>query len=138
MKTITGLSSPWGVAVCNNGDIVVAENEAHCITILNKQGKKVKSFGTKGTKIDFCYPRGVAVTKEGHILVIDETRLHKLSLDGDYIQSISRKIEKASQQFFSITEGIAVHPTTLQIFIADCGNDRIQVFNNDLSYSYHN
>ena len=136
VKTITGLSSPWGVAVCNNGDIVVAENEAHCITILNKQGKKVKSFGTKGTKIDFCYPRGVAVTKEGHILVIDETRLHKLSLDGDYIQSISRKIEKASQQFFSITEGIAVHPTTLQIFIADCGNDRIQVFNNDLSYSY--
>ena len=31
--------------------------------------------------------------------------------------------------------GIAVHPTTGQIFVADGGNNRIQVFNNDLTYS---
>ena len=46
---ISGLNRPCGIAVCNNGDIVVVENTAHCITILNKKGKKLKSFGTKGT-----------------------------------------------------------------------------------------
>ena len=50
VNIITGLNRPEGVAVCDNGDIVVAENGAHCITILNRNGEKVRSFGTRGNK----------------------------------------------------------------------------------------
>ncbi len=32
--------------------------------------------------------------------------------------------------------GITVHPNTGQIFVADCDNSRIQVFNNDLTFSH--
>ena len=63
--------------------IVVAKCEAHRITILNKAGKKVRSFGTKGTKEgQFAHPRGVAITNDGHILVTDNHRLQKLTTDG--------------------------------------------------------
>ena len=60
MKTIARIKGPWGIAVCDNGDIVVAECGAHCVTIVNKEGKKVRSFGTKGAlKGCLNYPHGV-------------------------------------------------------------------------------
>ena len=47
------LINQWGgIAVCDNGDIVVTEWNTHYITILNKNGEKMKSFGTEGTKED--------------------------------------------------------------------------------------
>ena len=82
--------STWGIAVCDNGDIVVAESKS--ITIVNKEGKKarsfqsVRSFGTK--EIQFTRPRGVAITNDKHILVTDEHRLQKLTFDGDCVQSV--------------------------------------------------
>ena len=89
MKTITGLKMPYGIAVCDNGDIVVAEWTAHCVTIVNKEGKKVRSFGTRGTKEgQFTYPRGVAITNDEHLLVTDEHRLQKLTFDGVCVQSV--------------------------------------------------
>ena len=42
LKTVTGLRGPWGVTVCDNGDIVLAEWSAHCVSIINKKGKKIE------------------------------------------------------------------------------------------------
>ena len=72
-KIITGLNEPRGVAVCANGDIVAAEYWAHCITIFNKEGRKVRSFGTRGTNEgQLTKPCGVVITNDKHILVTDE------------------------------------------------------------------
>ena len=68
VRTITDLNSPWGIAVCDNGDIVVTEYYDGRVSIVNKEGKKVTSFGTIGTKEgQFLYPRGVAISNDGHI-----------------------------------------------------------------------
>ena len=73
VKTITGLNRPFGIAVNDNGDIVVSEYGAPCVTIVNKEGKKVRSFGTRGTKEGhFAYPHGLAISNDGHVLVTDE------------------------------------------------------------------
>ena len=71
VNVITGLNTPRGKAICDNGDIVVAEYSANCITVLKSEGSKVKSFGTE----KLSWPRGVAVSTDGHILVTDEHRL---------------------------------------------------------------
>ena len=132
INTITGLNRPWGIAVSDNGDMVVAENEAHLITILNKKGKK----GTKGTKKgQFTRPRGVAITNDGHILVTDDHRLQKLTTDGVCVKSVGSSKSGSGRLQFNTPAGITVHPTTRQIFVADCNNNRIQVFNNDLTFS---
>ena len=134
MKTITG---PCGIAVCDNGDIVVAECLGHCVTIVNKEGKKVRSFGRRGTKEGkFTNPYGVAITNDQHILVTDNHRLQKLAFDGVCVQSVGSSESGSGQLQFYSPKGIAVHPTTGQIFVADSGNNRIQVFNSDLTHSH--
>ena len=97
VNIISGFDRPLGVVVSKNEDIVVAEWGADCITILNKDGKKVKSFGTKGTKEgQFTYPRGVAISHDGYILVTDDHRLQKLTFEGDCVKSVgSSKINQS-------------------------------------------
>ena len=62
VMTITGLSCPWGVVVNNKGEIIIAENEAHCISVYSQAGEKLRSFGSHGSgKGQFSEPRGVTV-----------------------------------------------------------------------------
>ena len=137
VNIIPGLNRPFGVVITKNEEIVVAENGAHCITILNKEGKKVKSFGTRGTKeVQFTHPCGVAISHDGHILVTDNHRLQKLTFEGDCVKSVGSSKTGNGPLQFSYPVGITVHPTTGQIFIADSDNHRIQVLNKDLTYSH--
>ena len=137
VNIISGLNRPWGVVITKNDEIVVAECGAHCITILNKEGKKVKSFGTEGTKEgQFTFPRGVAISHDGHILVTDEHRLQKLTFEGDCVKSVGSSQTGNGPLQFNTPRCITVHPTTGQIFIADRWNHRIQVLNKDLTYSH--
>ena len=131
VKIITGLNAPQSLAVCDNGDIVAAETGAHCVTILNKNGQKIKQFGKK----QFMSPHGVAISIDGQILVTDEHRLQKLSTDGVCVKSIGKGTSGSGRLQFNNPRGIAVHHTTGQIFVADAGNNRIQVFNNNFTFS---
>ena len=136
-KTIGGVNMPWGIAVCDNENIVVSEWNAHCITTINKKGKRVRSFGTEGMKEgQFTNPQGVAITNDGHVLVTDKHRLQKLPFDGENVQfNVSGK-DKGGQLQFYHPMGVVVHPTTGHIFVANCHNNRIQVFNSDLTSAY--
>ena len=137
VNIISGLDNPWGVLITKNEEIVVAENGANRITILNKEGKKVKSFETVGTKEgQFTNPRGVAISHNGRILVIDNHRLQKLTFEGDCVKSVGSSETRNGPLQFNTPVGITVHPTTGQIFIADTCNHRIQVLDKDLTYSH--
>ena len=136
VMTIKWLNGPVGIAVCANGDIVVAEYTGNCITIFNKKGKKIRSI--KRTILgEFNCPQGVAISNDGHILVTDNHRLQKLTTDGVCVQSVGSSNHGNGSLEFNCSIGIAVHPTTGEIFVADYGNNRIQVFNGaDLSFSH--
>ena len=131
------LNRPRGVAVRDNGDIVVAEYGADCITTIDKKGELMKRFGTYGSKErDFTCPHGVAITNDGHILVTNNHRLLKLTTNGACVKSVGSNTRGSGRLQFDYPKGITVHPTTGQIFVADRYNNRIQVFNNDLTYSH--
>ena len=137
VKIVSGINLPWGVAVDKKEQLIVAENGSHCITVYNKEGKKVRSFGSYGTKEgQFTCPCGVAVTNDGHILVTDEHRLQKLTQEGRCVMSVGSSEEGSEPLQFDIPKGIFVHPTTGQIFVADEYNHRIQVINGDFTYSH--
>ena len=137
VKTILGLKWPWGIAISVNGDFVVAEHGAHSVTIVNKEGKKVRSFGIRGTNEGrFIYPRGVDISNDGHLLVTDNHRLWKMKFDGVCVHTVGTNKSGSGQLQFNYPRGIKVHPTIGQIFVADSWNNRIQVFNNDLTFSH--
>ena len=136
VRTITELKRPWGVAVSDDGHVIVTENSGNCVTILDNEGKKVKSLGGKGGSgnVQFSYPRGVAITPDNFIFVSDDHRIQKISMDGDCIASVGE--EGSGPLQFNVPDGIAISPITGQVYIADWDNHRIQVLNPDLTFSH--
>ena len=128
MKIVAWFNGPWGVAVDKKEQLIVAECSNHCIIVYDKEGKKVRSFGSLGTKEgQFTCPRGVAVTNDGHILVTDEHRLQKLTPEGHCVISVGSSERGSGPLQFNTPIGISVHSTTGQIFVADHDNHHIQV-----------
>ena len=136
VRTITGFKGPCGVAVTDDNHVIVTENTGHCVTILDRKGKKLKSLGGKGGSgnVKFSFPRGVAITPEKFILVSDNDRIQKISMDGYLIASVGERGSGPLQ--FNNPYGIAISPITGHVYIADRDNHRIQVLNPDLTFSH--
>ena len=136
VRTITELNNPLGVAVSDDGHVIVTEWNGNCVTILDNEGKKVKSLGGKGGSgnVKFSSPCGVAITPDNFILVSDDHRIQKISMDGDCIASVGEYGSGRLQ--FNTPSGIAISPITGQVYIADWFNHRIQVLNPDLTFSH--
>ena len=134
--SITELNDPCGVAVSDDGHVIVTERNGHCVTILDNEGKKVKSFGGKGGSgnAEFFFPRGVAINADNVILVSDNHRIQKISMDGNCVASVGENGSGRLQ--FNTPFGIAISPITGRVYIADCWNHRIQVLNPDLTFSH--
>ena len=130
---IDGLNRPFGVAVSDDGHVIVTETGGNCITVLDREGKKVRSF-TSSRNIKFSYPCGVAITPDNFILVTDEHKIQKLTMDGNLIASVGQKGSKPLE--FNEPRDIAISPTSGHIFVVDRNNHRIQVLNPDLTFSY--
>ena len=62
-------------------------------------------------------------------------KLYKLTLQGEYIASVGGRGSGPLE--FDDAYGIAIHPKTEQIYLADSCNHRIQVINNDFTYSHN-
>ena len=136
VRIIPELNRPWGVAVTNDGHIIVSEYRENCVTILDQEGKKVKSFSQmsgKSGNVKFTSPRGVAITSDNFILVTDNHKIQKISMDGKCIGSVGK--QGSGPMEFNIPRGITISPITGNIYIVDCNNHCIQVLNPDLSFS---
>ena len=135
VRTIPELNKPWGVAVTNDGHIIVSEWEGNCVTVLDRNSKKIKSFGQKsGGNVKFIQPRGVAITADNFILVADNHKIQEISMDGECIKSVGKQGSKPLE--FNVPCGITISPITGLIYIADYNNHRIQVLNPDLTFSH--
>ena len=72
VKTISGPRGPSGVAVTDDGLVIVSERVGNCISLLDKEGKKIRSFGSQGSKrAQLHFPYGLALTSNRTILVAD-------------------------------------------------------------------
>ena len=134
--TITKLNRPWGVCVSDDNHVMITECKGHCVTILDREGKKVKSLGGEGGcgNVKFISPRGIAITPDKFILVSDNHRIQKITMDGYRVALVGK--EGSGPLQFKHPAGIAISPITEQVYIADRYNCRIQVLNPDLTFSH--
>ena len=137
VKTITGLNRATGVAVTDDGLVIVSESNGHCITIFNREWKKIKSIGTKGNgRGQLDCPEGVSVTSKGTILVSDagNNRIQHFTIERDCISCTGTEGNGPLQ--FNSPAGITINKITGQVIIADWGNNRVQVLQPDLTFSH--
>ena len=129
---IKGFHKPWGIAVWEGKKLMVAvaENGSNCLSVIGGDGKK-KPLGSSQNL--FKSPTGVATDTKGNLFVVERLK--------NCIQCVSSKVttvvgKKGSGPLeFQNPLGITIHPHTNKVYVADCGNHRIQILNSDLTYS---
>lgn len=135
LRTISNLKEPYSVTVSSGGMIVVSECGAHRITLLNGEGERIHSFGSRGSGPGQFEDQmsGVTMTADDRIVVADRgnCRIQLFNMDGQFVGSVGEKGLGRGQ--FSGPRDVAVHPNG-QIFVADAVLDRITVFDRELSF----
>ena len=139
IKSITGpeLNLPWGIAINQRGEMVISEEEKECISIFSPSGEKRLTFGIQGFRQGQFYTlQGVAVDGEGNILVADcgNHRIQKFTAKGQFLSAVGTRGEGPLQ--FSYPRGIAFNAANNKVYVAENGNERVQVLNSDFSF-YH-
>ena len=134
--TIGGAKKPWGVAINQRGEVVVAEWGGDCVSVFSPNGEKLRSFGTRGSGPgQVVTPCEVAVDGEGNILLADSEnhRIQRFTSDGHFLASVGTFGSGHLQ--FSYPTGIAINASNNKVYATDTGNHRIQVLNFDLTVS---
>ena len=136
VQTISNISHPFGIAVSNDGVIIVTESYDNSITLLDIEGRKLNTFGVNDARgsVKFSRPCGVAVTSDQFILVSDDHRIQKISMEGDCVLSVGEKGNGPLQ--FDGPNGLAISPLSGQVYVADWYNHRVQVLSPSLGYLF--
>ena len=89
--TIDGLNKPWGIAINNKQQLVVAEAGGKRVTIMERDGKRVQSIECDR----FSSPRGVATGPDGAVYVTDTNAhcLFKFDAKGRLIKTIHNDLQ---------------------------------------------
>jgi tripartite motif-containing protein 2/3/tripartite motif-containing protein 71 len=134
--TVGGVEAPWGVAINQRGEVVVAECGGHCISMFSPSGEKLRSFGNYGSGPgQVRRPHEVAIDSEGDILVVDSGnhRIQRFTSEGQHSATVGT--EGSGQLQFSAPTGIAFSASNNKVYVTDTHNHRVQVLNSDLTYS---
>jgi streptogramin lyase len=133
------LNQPWSMTVAPDGTVFVADTWNHSITKLDKDLKKVKSWGSGCTTIPDCDethlfgPRDIAVTPGGHVMIVDtgNNRAIEYDSDGNFVRQFGSKGSSGDPLQFNEPSSLAVAANG-DIFIADFWNKRIVHLDKDL------
>ena len=129
------LQKPYGIALCQSGEIVVTELNGHCISVFNPGGRKLRSFSIQGSvKKKPLRPHGVAVDGEGNILVADcyNHRIQKFTAKGQFLTAVGTKGSGPLQ--FNCIKDIAISTVNDEVYVVDEENNRVQVLKSDLTF----
>ena len=136
ITTISPLNNPWGIALTRDGGyIIITEYYGNSVIVFDSEGRKVCSFGHEGRGALSC-PAGITVTRHDRVLVVDQNNrcICEFTIMGEYVQSVGTLGSGPLQ--FNLPYGIGVHPISNQIYVCDAENHRIQVLNEDMTFSH--
>lgn len=125
-QTNAVLKHPIGIAIMQDGSLVVADHQSHCVWKV-MHTRDVVEFQQIGSENILDSPYGVAVTREGYIVVTDTGNSHVclFSSSGTFINYLGKK---GSREGEFLTPRHVCTTKKGEILVADEGNQRIQVF----------
>ena len=125
------LHFPFGVAVNDKDEIVVADSNNHRVQVFDSNGTFLRSFGHKGENAgEVGCPNGLAIGKDRNILVSEywNHRVQIFSREGRPLGSFGGKGSLDSQLLNP--RGLSLDSTG-NVIVADTGNKMIKIFTLD-------
>ena len=125
---------PWDVVVNQKEQIIVSECSLNRVTIFERDGKKIRSFGRQGFDgKPLKHPRGIALDGKGNIFVADTDnhRVVKFNEQGQLLASGGTAGNGQNQ--FRDPKGLAFNFVNNKVYVADV--HRVQVMNSDLTFA---
>ena len=122
---------PYGLAVSDGDEIVVADNRNHQVQVFDSNGTFLRFFGHKGENAgELKNPTGIAIDKGRNIFISEwgNHRVQIFSWEGRHLGSFGCKGNLDSQLFEPW--GISLDSTG-NIIVADAGNKLIKIFTPD-------
>ena len=131
MRVVTGLNYPYGIAFNSRGEMIISENQGNQISIFDSRGQKSRTFGSCGDSPEqMKYPKGIAIDDADNIYVSSDHKLQKFTSSGELIKCVGQRGSKEGE--FNVPLGVTLYDN--QVYVCDCNNHRIQVFDLDLNF----
>ena len=122
------LTSPRGVALSPDGEVLVADTGSSRIQVFDAYGKLLLTIGEKGSEPgQLSAPRSVAVGADGRVYVADtgNDRVQVFTREGIFLFGFGKPGKETGQ--FNAPTRILVDVSD-HMFVLDSGNERVQVF----------
>ena len=135
VMTISGINTPYYVAVHDSGDIFVPSFNDHCVHVFDKNGRKKAILGGHGSG-DGQFNSPLGITISGDVMFVGEHsghRIQKLTVTGEFLMKFGTMGSGTSQ---------LQHPFGMclssngNLYVTEYTNGRVQVFNPDGTFSY--
>ena len=116
-RRIGGARSPWGIAINNKQQVIVAETKT--ITVMERDGKKVQTIESD----QFRNLYGVAVASDRTVYVtdIDAKCLFKVNSKGKLLKTVRNELQTP----------YSVKIIDNQVYVVDCASQQIKIFDMD-------
>ena len=131
------LQQPTGIAwLAEKRQLWVVETGAHCISVFDENGKRIKRIGKRGTaNLAFNYPTFIWIDREGMVYVVDAMnfRVQILSAEGSFISAFGEAGD--SSGFLARPKGICTDSHG-HIYLVDALFNTVQIFDRKGKFLY--
>ena len=124
VRVVTGIMTPYDIAINSNGQMVVSESKEHQLSIIDKSGTIIQKCVSSGE------PAGVDIDKHNNLYVSSEHKLQKFNSSGELIKWVGQK--GSGNEEFDDPRGVTLYNN--QVYVCDRNNHRIQLFDLDLNW----
>ena len=118
------LNAPVGIEISANGQVYVANQSNHCVSVFREDGTFIRTIGQGKLR----YPVDVLVHSSGLVYVADgwNTRIAVFSQKGELVRTFGSG--GGGKGEFQCPCGVAVSPDDHHLYVSDEVNHRVQVF----------
>eukprot|EP01116_Phalansterium_solitarium_P006908 TRINITY_DN19338_c0_g1_i1.p1 TRINITY_DN19338_c0_g1~~TRINITY_DN19338_c0_g1_i1.p1 ORF type:complete len:509 (-),score=133.99 TRINITY_DN19338_c0_g1_i1:277-1803(-) len=126
--------SPAGACVDFDSNFYVTDTRAHAVLVFSRDGTFIRGFGQRGIEPSrFNNPRGIAYAPapQNFLLIADRDnhRIQQVDVFGLPVRQFGSYGSTDGEFYYP--EAVALDRSTGNVYVADSGNGRIQVFSAD-------